>query len=175
MTIAPVKSCAQKMDVKENDRKQKKKKRKENQTGIIKRSFLQFMLFCCLNTRWYYSSNQWSYTQYWNNNSWHSDRVHLDDRFSNNRPEGGSSLTKMKEHEEIMKSKHRKKKKNPKNEESPLVFLMMMAKPKWMLQLLYIYIRWSNINALIFLNHLPHISLSQINTPVFSHPSSQSE
>jgi len=50
MTTAPVKSCAQKMDVKENDRKKKRKKR-ENQTGIIKRSFLQFMLFCGLNTR----------------------------------------------------------------------------------------------------------------------------
>ncbi len=70
---------------------------------------------------------------------------------------------KMKEHEEMIESKQKKKKTS-----TPRTFPMMWAKLKWMLQLLYIYIRWSNKNALILLSISLHISLSQRNTSVFS-------
>lgn len=43
----------------------------------------------------------------------------------------------------------------------------MKAKPKWLLQLLQIYMQWSNKNALIFLSISP-TSLSQMITSVFS-------
>lgn len=59
---------------------------------IKKKKILFFFCSLCyskgLNAGWYYSWNQWSYTQYQNNYSWHSDRVQSDNRFSRDHPEG---------------------------------------------------------------------------------------
>ena len=128
----------------------------------MKMFFLQFMLLCKLNTRWYYSSNQWSYTQYQNNYSWHSDRVQSD----NNCAEGGRRVMTIKEYKEMTVQTEKRRKKERSSPPASLI----MSKPRRMLQLLCIYIRSSNKNAL----HRPKTHLLQTHICVFQR-CSQSE
>lgn len=156
------------MDVKKNFEKIQKRKER-------KCSFLQLVLFCswCYSAAWI----QGDITAQVSEATHSIVTITVNIQIKSNQTTDSLTLVlrgavvwwKWRNMKKWLESK-RKKNQTNKNEDSPLAFLMIGAKWKWMLQLLFIYIRWSNKNALILLSIYPHISLSQINTPVFSTP-----